>query len=822
MRFADPSVCPSCAAPISGRSICTKCGFDLTSQAARELWQTLLHADALLEKARPSATPASPVATPAVAAATLPKAPAMPKPPVQRKMSTGSILLGLGALFILVAGIIFITVSWGSLGVTGRALVLLAFTAVIGLLATLITRRGLRASAEALWTVFLGLVTVDWFAAWDQGLFGLDGLSPVAAAAGWSAVMFAVSSYVVQWAKPRLDEKRLVAPMIVAGVAPWIGGAAIGVELFDEADWAPFWSALVATVFVAVFLLVALKLKHQLTSILLAIAGAVGVVFMAVAAVVEAFENPSAEQLFTERHGLPLLVTVLITIAVGVIERRTAMIAAAIALLGLATLIVLPVESAHGDRGAMLVVAGLVVTGSLALRRKDPWSAGARIGTGLLGTGLTVAALPWLETVASLVGESFDSLDGLKPFWSRPTMIEEGPGPWWLAAIVFGALAVGVFLVRWWPEAKSVRTWLAPAAMVIALVGAMVALAAGEAPFTVVALAAIAMGAALSEAPPRDNLAWSLVGPAVVALAPVLSLPSRSATLVVWLIAAAVLAAIVIRSKDIWRRELIAFAAAGWGLGAVGIATDLADQPDRYIALSLVIAAGVGLAVASVPLRSVIGRRGIEAATVLVAAIGIGIASVGDVSLGWLAAIWTVLGAAVSLISLFTPDRPYFRWVGFGALGFAYVLRLVASDVETVEAYTLPFGAVLLVAGLWWMRDQPKVTTVRALGSGLLLALLPSLPLALNEPTGLRALLLGIGAFVALTIGVAKKWKAPFVIGAAILLLLVLVNVGPLALALPRWVLIASAGALLLGAGVTWEDRVRNGRAVTTYVASMR
>ena len=165
----------------------------------------------------------------------------------------------------------------------------------------------------------------------------------------------------------------------------------------------PFWSALVATAFVAAFLLVALKLKHQLTSILLAIAGAVGVVFMAIAAVVEAFENSSAEQLFTERHGLPLLVTVLITIAVGVIERRAAMVAATIALLGLATLIVLPVESAHGERGAMLVVAGLVVAGGLVLRREDPWSAGARIGTGLLGAGLAVAALPWLETVGSLV-----------------------------------------------------------------------------------------------------------------------------------------------------------------------------------------------------------------------------------------------------------------------------------------------------------------------------------------------------------------------------------------------------------------------------------
>ncbi len=821
MRFADPSVCPSCAAPISGRSICTKCGFDLTSHTARELWQTLLHADALLERARSAGATTSSSPEPAVQVASLPKASALPKPPVPRKMSTGSVLLGLGALFILVAGIIFISVSWGSLGVTGRALVLLAFTAVIGLLAAWISRRGLRASAEALWAVFLGLVTVDWFAAWDQGLFGLDGLSPVAAAAGWSAVMFAVGSYVVHWARPRIDAQ-LAAPMIVAGAAPWVGGAAIGVELFDEANWTPFWAAVVATAFVVVFLLVAMRLRHQLTSILLAIAGAVGIVFMAIAALVEAVENSTAEQLFAERHGLPLLVAVLITIAVSVIERRAALVAATIALLGLVTLIVLPVESEHGDRGAMIVVAGLVVAGGLALRREDPWSAGARIGTGLLGAGLAVAALPWLATVGSMVGESLDSLDGLRTFWSRPSMIEEGSGPWWLAAIVFGALAVSVVLVRWWPEAEPVSTRLAPAAMVIALVGAMVSLAAGEVAFTVAALAAIVMGAALSEAPPRDNLAWSLVGPAVVALAPVLSLPSRSATLVVWIVAAAVLGIIVIRSKDTWRRELTAFAAAGWGLGAVGIATELADQPDRYIALSLVMAAGVGLAVASVPMRSVVGRRGVEAATVLVAAIGIDIATVGDVSLGWLAAIWTVLGAAVSLISLFAPDRPYFRWIGFGALGFAYVLRLVASDVETVEAYTLPFGAVLLLAGLWWMRGRAEVTTVRALGSGLLLALLPSLPLALDEPTELRALLLGVGAFVALATGAAKKWKAPFVIGAVILLLLVLVNVGPLALALPRWVLIASAGALLLGAGVTWEDRVRDGRAVATYVASMR
>jgi len=51
---------------------------------------------------------------------------------------------------------------------------------------------------------------------------------------------------------------------------------------------------------------------------------------------------------------------------------------------------------------------------------------------------------------------------------------------------------------------------------------------------------------------------------------------------------------------------------------------------------------------------------------------------------------------------------------------------------------------------------------------------------------------------------------------------LAIANLGPYAFVIPRWVLIAGTGALLLGAGVTWEDRVRDGRAVARYVVSMR
>jgi hypothetical protein len=53
-------------------------------------------------------------------------------------------------------------------------------------------------------------------------------------------------------------------------------------------------------------------------------------------------------------------------------------------------------------------------------------------------------------------------------------------------------------------------------------------------------------------------------------------------------------------------------------------------------------------------------------------------------------------------------------------------------------------------------------------------------------------------------------------------LLLVIANIGPWAVGLPRWLLIATLGAVAIAIGATWESRVRNGRAAAAYVSSMR
>jgi len=190
---------------------------------------------------------------------------------------------------------------------------------------------------------------------------------------------------------------------------------------------------------------------------------------------------------------------------------------------------------------------------------------------------------------------------------------------------------------------------------------------------------------------------------------------------------------------------------------------------------------------------------------------------------------WTVAGAGVTVAGLVdrppqaggAPSRRWCHWAGPSLLGIAYIVRLAESRVDVIEAYTAPFAVALLGVGLWTLRRQ-ELGTVRALGPGVTLALLPSLPQALDEPTSLRALLLGLVAVGFLSIGVMRRWRAPFVGGTTVTLLLVIANIGPWAMAVPRWLLIAVLGAVAIGVGATWESRVRNGRTVASYVSGMR
>lgn len=68
--------------------------------------------------------------------------------------SVGVILLILGALCVLAAGVIFIAVAWMQLPLVVRALILIVITVSFGLFARLALRRGLRRPPYEILAVF--------------------------------------------------------------------------------------------------------------------------------------------------------------------------------------------------------------------------------------------------------------------------------------------------------------------------------------------------------------------------------------------------------------------------------------------------------------------------------------------------------------------------------------------------------------------------------------------------------------------------------------------------------------------------------------------
>ena len=104
----------------------------------------------------------------------VPRAPASPRRSGAgiSALSVPKILLGLGALCLLVAAVIFLAVAWSWLGVGGRTAVLAGLTLVSGGLGVWLSRRELRVAGEALTTVSLGLLALDVIGADNAGWLG--------------------------------------------------------------------------------------------------------------------------------------------------------------------------------------------------------------------------------------------------------------------------------------------------------------------------------------------------------------------------------------------------------------------------------------------------------------------------------------------------------------------------------------------------------------------------------------------------------------------------------------------------------------------------
>ncbi|MDA4892060.1 hypothetical protein PFZ55_34850, partial [Streptomyces sp. MS2A] len=100
-----------------------------------------------------------------------------------------NVLLVLGGVLLTIAAVAFTLVSWGHLGIAGRALVLGALTVAALGGPVVLLRRGLRSTAEAVSALGTALTVLDAYALHEVAFAGTDG---VGYAAGASAVLAGV------------------------------------------------------------------------------------------------------------------------------------------------------------------------------------------------------------------------------------------------------------------------------------------------------------------------------------------------------------------------------------------------------------------------------------------------------------------------------------------------------------------------------------------------------------------------------------------------------------------------------------------------------
>lgn len=146
--------------------------------------------------------------------------------------SARTALLIVGGVLVVVAALVFTVVSWGRLGIGGRAAVLLAVTACALALPRPLRRRQLAATAEASAAVGLALVLLDGYAARQAGLGGLDHVGT----AGYWAVLTALTAVGAAlygwWQRLRLP---LPVGFLMARLPGLLGTAALGGTTGDYA-----------------------------------------------------------------------------------------------------------------------------------------------------------------------------------------------------------------------------------------------------------------------------------------------------------------------------------------------------------------------------------------------------------------------------------------------------------------------------------------------------------------------------------------------------------------------------------------------------------
>ncbi len=827
-RLVDPTICPDCRGPLDATARCTACGLHVTGPLATELWSSMVTADGIIERLRVASPDGQP--TPADAGTSSAQPPQLSGGlgvvggPVRSRrlpaLSVPVVLLSLGALCLLVAAVVFVAVTWSVLGLTGRTLVLLGVTTLMAVAAVVLTRRALRGAAETFWLIVAGMLALDLTAAESAGLAGLDALDWRGTGALVGVVLGGLGIGVGIWARRQPVNRLLgIEAVAVAGAVVLCATNAWGAENLAVG------TSVAIPLLVGAFLL--LRRAVPVSAYGLGGLGALSWLVLLGAGWERSGEIAGLGAWWADVRGWPLIVAAAfaaVSAQVPTLSGRTRSVLAGTALFPLVLLANGPTSLGTPSRDLLIGCATVVALAAVAASAPRIWSRAATVlaAAGAAGLALLLMGRPW--DVLSLL----DVDGGTSPRMTLTSLLKDAAAPWTAGVVALALVVSAAGVLRHVPRHHrelALRGLGALAPAVLAL-GSLVLVLELEPPLwagvlTASLAAAVAGGAAWSV---REVPMAAAIGSLATAYLTLLALYAASAAHLLTALVATVLTALLVvvsgLRERVYARPSAAIAAGlaglagGWALLGWG---QLMGADDRALAVALAgYAALVGLLAAPVT-RQLSTRVGIEISAALVALVAVGYSQ--DEATVAMAA--TIVGSAICVIAVSNRDRAVGSWVGTIVLGLATVLR-VASDVRAPELYTLPAALLVIAAGAWQLRSDPATGSFRMLGSGLVLGLVPSLLLALDEPVSLRGGIIGAAGVLVLAAGVSQRLAAPFALGALTTAVLAVRHLEPYAEAVPRWVSLGTVGLALLLVGITWEARRQNVHTAQRYLTALR
>ncbi|NEG96688.1 hypothetical protein GFD17_07975 [Bifidobacterium sp. SMB2] len=153
--------------------------------------------------------------------------------------------------------------------------------------------------------------------------------------------------------------------------------------------------------------------------------------------------------------------------------------------------------------------------------------------------------------------------------------------------------------------------------------------------------------------------------------------------------------------------------------------------------------------------------------------------------------------------------------------------RTTYAPVTPPELPTLTFAAAALAVGGLLMRRDAALRSWRALGLGLIAAMLPSLLLVWIAPTpsNIRIVVVGTMALAAIIVGAVRGLQAPLLCGTVVLAAHVLVQLWPAISAFSAgywWVWLALAGITLIVVAAFYERSLKAMRTLGRRIRDLR